>query len=45
MLLKALIFAAGMIGVGNWGQYARGRSEGGCKYFLKIIYHSCFISF
>ncbi|XP_050071033.1 uncharacterized protein LOC126558984 [Anopheles maculipalpis] len=28
-LLKALIFAAGLIGAGNWSQYARGRSEEG----------------
>ncbi|XP_053696738.1 uncharacterized protein LOC128744024 [Sabethes cyaneus] len=28
-LLKALIFAAGLIGAGNWGHYARGRSEDG----------------
>ncbi|KFB35022.1 AGAP002486-PA-like protein [Anopheles sinensis] len=28
-LLKALIFAAGLIGAGNWSQYARGRSEQG----------------
>ncbi|XP_052863224.1 uncharacterized protein LOC128269859 [Anopheles cruzii] len=28
-LLKALIFAAGLIGAGNWSQYARGRSEDG----------------
>ena len=32
LLLKALIFAAGLIGAGNWSQYARGRSIDGCKY-------------
>lgn len=26
ILLKALIFAAGLLGAGNFGQYARGRS-------------------
>ena len=26
VLLKALIFAAGMVGAGNWSQYGRGRS-------------------
>ncbi|XP_055643496.1 uncharacterized protein LOC129779810 [Toxorhynchites rutilus septentrionalis] len=31
-LLKALIFAAGLIGAGNWGQYARGRSEDGTLF-------------
>lgn len=25
VLLKALIFAAGLVGAGNWGQYARAR--------------------
>ncbi|XP_053670686.1 uncharacterized protein LOC128721010 [Anopheles nili] len=30
-LLKALIFAAGLIGAGNWSQYARGRSEEGAN--------------
>ncbi|XP_055540414.1 uncharacterized protein LOC129727048 [Wyeomyia smithii] len=28
-LLKALIFSAGLIGAGNWGHFARGRSEEG----------------
>ncbi|XP_058817869.1 uncharacterized protein LOC131681176 [Topomyia yanbarensis] len=32
-LLKALIFAAGLIGAGNWGGYARGRSEDGGSFF------------
>lgn len=26
VLLKALIFATGLLGAGNWGQYGRGRS-------------------
>jgi len=29
VLLKALIFAAGIIGAGSWAQYARGRSYDG----------------
>ncbi|XP_062565842.1 uncharacterized protein LOC134228081 [Armigeres subalbatus] len=32
-LLKALIFAAGLIGAGNWGAYGRGRSEGGSLFY------------
>ncbi|KXJ83582.1 hypothetical protein RP20_CCG005139 [Aedes albopictus] len=32
-LLKALIFAAGLIGAGNWGAYGRGRSEGGSFFY------------
>lgn len=31
VLLKALIFAAGLIGAGNWGHYARARSID-CKF-------------
>lgn len=27
VLLKALIFAAGLVGAGNWGHYARSRSD------------------
>lgn len=31
VLLKALIFSAGLLGAGNWGQYARARQFDG-KY-------------
>lgn len=35
MLLKALIFAAGLIGAGNWGQYGRARNFD-CKFNPKL---------
>lgn len=36
VLLKALIFAAGLIGAGNWGQYARARNFD-CKYQVVFV--------
>lgn len=31
VLLKALIFATGLLGAGNWGQYGRGRAIDGSE--------------
>lgn len=37
VLLKALIFAAGLIGAGNWGHYARSRSLN-CEYWKILLF-------
>jgi hypothetical protein len=37
VLLKALIFATGLLGAGNWSQYGRGRAiDGSEKQFHKV---------
>lgn len=42
VFLKALIFSAGLIGAGNWGQYARGR-RADSKNFYFIIYNQIWV--